>query len=292
MAAKDISQASKEKLLRMQKDEITEYKIYHKLADRTKDPKNASIMREIADDEKRHHDIWQKYTGSEVKANTWKVYFYYFISLIFGITFGIKLMEMGEESAQEEYLDLIPEVKEAEEVMVEEEEHENQLINLLHEEKLDYAGSVVLGLNDALVELTGTLAGLSFAIQNTEIIALSGSITGIAAAFSMAASEYLSAKTDEEEDALKSALYTGTAYIITVILLVAPFLILDYYMHALGFTIAAAILVIFIFNFYIAVAKDLDFKKRFWEMTTISISVAGFSFFVGYLIRIIFGIEI
>jgi VIT1/CCC1 family predicted Fe2+/Mn2+ transporter len=292
MAAKDISQASKEKLLKMQKDEITEYKIYHKLADRAKNKKNASIMREIADDEKRHHDIWQKYTKTEVKAHTWKVYFYYFISLIFGITFGIKLMEQGEESAQEEYLGLVPEVKEAEQVMNEEEDHENQLINLLHEERLDYAGSVVLGLNDALVELTGTLAGLSFAMQNTEIIALSGSITGIAAAFSMAASEYLSAKTDEEEDALKSAFYTGTAYIVTVIVLVAPFLLLDYYMYALGFTIAAAILVIFIFNFYISVAKDLDFKKRFWEMAIISISVAGFSFFVGYLIRIIFGIEI
>jgi VIT1/CCC1 family predicted Fe2+/Mn2+ transporter len=292
LADYNISEAGRKKLLKMQKDEITEYKIYHKLADRAKDPKNASIMREIADDEKRHHDIWQKYTGTEVKAHTWKVYFYYFISLVFGLTFGIKLMEQGEESAQEEYLNLIPEVKEAEQVMTEEEEHESRLIDLLHEERLDYAGSVVLGLNDALVELTGTLAGLSFAMQNTEIIALSGSITGIAAAFSMAASEYLSAKTDEEEDALKSAGYTGTAYLITVILLVAPYLIFDYYMHALAFTIIAAVMVIFLFNFYIAVAKDLDFKKRFWEMTIISISVAAFSFFVGYLIRIIFGIEI
>ena len=292
MGKYSISEASRKKLIRMQKDEITEYNIYNKLADRINHEKNADVMRDIAADEKRHHDIWEKYTECKVKPNMFKVYFYYFISLIFGITFGIKLMEQGEESAQDEYMDLIPEVAEAEKVMNEEEDHESQLIDLLHEERLDYAGSVVLGLNDALVELTGTLAGLTFAIQNTSIIALSGTITGIAAAFSMAASEYLSAKTDEEEDALKSAFYTGTAYILTVIVLVAPYLIFESYFLALAFTIAAAVLVIFIFNFYIAVAKDLDFKKRFWEMTIISISVAGFSFVVGYLIRIIFGVEI
>jgi VIT1/CCC1 family predicted Fe2+/Mn2+ transporter len=33
-----------------------------------------------------------------------------------------------------------------------------------------YLGSIVLGLNDALVELTGVLAGLTLALQNSEII--------------------------------------------------------------------------------------------------------------------------
>jgi len=73
---------------------------------------------------------------------------------------------------------------------------------------------MVLGLNDALVELTGTLAGLTFALKNTRLIALSGLITGIAATLSMAASEYLSARTEQESSrALKSSLYTGGAYV-------------------------------------------------------------------------------
>ena len=50
---------------------------------------------------------------------------------------------------------------------------------------------MVLGLNDALVELTGTLAGLTFALANARLVALAGIITGIAATLSMAASNYL-----------------------------------------------------------------------------------------------------
>ena len=91
----------------------------------------------------------------------------------------------------------------------------------INEERLNYTGSIVLGLNDALVELTGTLAGLTFALQNTKLTALAGLITGIAASFSMAASEYLSQRSEgESERASTSALYTGVAYICTVALLI------------------------------------------------------------------------
>jgi len=164
---------------------------------------------------------------------------------------------------------------------------------MLDEEVLKYTGSVVLGLNDALVELTGTLAGLTFAFQNTALIALSGLIVGISASFSMAASEYLSARAgDGDTNPVRSALYTGLAYIFTVIILVLPYLLLDNYLLCLGWTLVNAILIIAFFNFYLAVAKDLDFKKRFLEMAAISIGVAVFSFAVGYLIRQLFGIEI
>ena len=152
---------------------------------------------------------------------------------------------------------------------------------------------MVLGLNDALVELTGALAGLSFALQNTRLTALAGLITGIAASFSMAASEYLSTKADEDHHtALKSSLYTGTAYIITVILLVLPYLLFNHYLVCLGITIGVAILIIFVFNYYIAVARDLDFKKRFTEMAVISLGVAAFSFAIGYVIRLALAIDV
>jgi uncharacterized membrane protein YdjX (TVP38/TMEM64 family) len=87
-------------------------------------------------------------------------------------------------------------------------------------------GSIVLGLNDALVELTGTLAGLTFALQRGSIVAISGIITGIAAAFSMAASDYLASKAEGDPRAKKSAIYTGAAYLVTVVLLVLPYLLL------------------------------------------------------------------
>lgn len=202
-------------------------------------------------------------------------------------------MEKGEEEAQVIYKQVADKIPGAASIMEDEYRHEHELLNLLEEEHLQYVGSVVLGLNDALVELTGTLAGLSFALKNTNLIAIAGLITGIAASFSMGASEYLSTKSESDHgEALKSSMYTGGAYIITVFFLVLPFLLLAGYMTALLVTILLAILIIFVFNYYIAVAKDLDFKKRFLEMATISLGVAVLSFGIGYLVRVFLGVDV
>ena len=138
---------------------------------------------------------------------------------------------MGEESAQKNYASCFkqPFLK-PQNIQHEEDVHEERLINMLDEERLRYAGSIVLGLNDALVELTGALAGLTLALQNVKLIALSGLITGIAASMSMAASEYLSTRSEEtNKHPVRAAIYTGIAYIITVALLVLPYLLFENY---------------------------------------------------------------
>ena len=277
-----------------QKAEITGHHTYRKLASAIKDPANKKIVEQIALEEAKHYRVFKRYTGVDVSPNRFQVFIYYWIARIFGLTFGMKLMERGEDQAIEAYQQFLDEIPEIESVIRDEEEHEAQLLNMLDEEALKYMGSVVLGLNDALVELTGALAGLTFAFQNTNLIALTGLITGISASLSMAASEYLSARAgdDEEGDPARSALYTGLAYIVTVIVLVLPYFILHNYIFCLLWTMLNAILVISVFNFYLAVAKDLKFGKRFMEMALISIGVALFSFVVGYIIRTIFGIDI
>lgn len=281
------------KLERFQKNEITEHFIYSKLSESIRDEHNSTVLKRIADDELRHYQVMKKYTGKEIKPNKWHIFKYYWISRLFGITFGIKLMERGEEAAQEAYEEVAGSIKEMMAIIKDENKHEKELINMLKEEHLKYVGSVVLGLNDALVELTGTLAGLSFALQNTRLIALAGLITGIAASFSMAASEYLSTKADNsEENALVSSIYTGVAYIITVFILILPYLIFSHYLLCLAVTISNALLIIFVFNFYISVAQDLPFKKRFLEMASISIGVALLSFGIGYIIRSVIGIDV
>ncbi len=275
-----------------QRNEITEHHIYKKLSQITKDEKNRVVLARISADEKKHYDILKKYSKTEVKPCRRRVFFYYWIARILGLTFGIKLMEKGESSAQDEYAALMGHIEEVGGIIDDEETHESELINLIQEERLDYAGSVVLGLNDALVELTGTLAGLSFALQNNRMIAMVGTITGIAASLSMAASEYLSKKTEGEGSPVKSAVYTGMAYILTVLALIAPYFFLEHYLVSLIITLAVALFIIFVFNYYISVARDLDFRRRFFEMATISITVAAFSFGVGFFIRSYFNIDV
>lgn len=283
----------KQKLLFVQKNEITEFYVYSYLARVIKDKNNSEILLKIANDELAHYHYWKRFTNTEVKPNRIKVYFYNLMARIFGITFSIKLMEKGEQKAEQYYSTIVDRLPEAEKIIAEENSHENSLIDMLDEEKLRYAGSIVLGLNDALIELTGALAGLTFAIQKTQLIALAGLITGIAASFSMAASNYLSEKAEgENKNYVKSAVYTGMAYIVTVILLVLPYLLLTNPFIALPITIGIAILIIFVFNYYISVAKDLSFKHRFLEMVILNLIVTVITFAIGILVREGFGIEV
>lgn len=289
----DISQELREQLLVYQKNEITEHHIYQRLARAIKSRENRRVLGKIADDELRHYRAWRSYTQQDVEPDKLKIWRYYLISRIFGFTFGVKLMEAGEEDAQDSYEQLRETIPEAEAIIRDENEHENALIELLDEERLRYVGSIVLGLNDALVELTGALAGLTLALQDTKLIALTGSITGIAAALSMGASEYLSTKSEETaKNPVRASIYTGGAYVVTVLILILPYLILENFYVCLGCTLTASVLIIAFFNYYISVAQDVPFKRRFLEMAGLSLGVTALSFLVGLLIRTFLGVDV
>ncbi len=288
-----LSESVRKQVLSFQQTEITEHHIYKRLAKKVTSPENAKIIEQIAEDELRHYNGWKKYTNEEIEPRWFYVWFYYLISVLFGFTFGIKLMERGEESAQENYAVISNTIPEAMNFQHEEDVHEEQLINMLDEERLRYAGSIVLGLNDALVELTGALAGLTLALQDVKLIALSGLITGIAASMSMAASEYLSTRSEAtSKHPVRAAIYTGVAYIITVALLVLPYLVFENYILDLVITLTIAVVIIAVFNYYISVAKGESFRARFIEMAGLSLGVAIFSFIIGYFIRQWLGIEV
>lgn len=288
-----LTEDIRKKILGFQRTEITEHHIYSRLAKTIASPENANIMERIALDELRHYNEWKKYTERDVPPDWVKVWWYYALSRVFGYTFGIKLMESGEESAQGNYSQISSIIPDAIRLQHEEDEHEEQLIAMLTEERLEYAGSVVLGLNDALVELTGALAGLTLALQNTKLIALSGLITGIAAAMSMAASEYLSTRSEKtSKNPVRAAVYTGIAYILTVFLLILPYLLFENYFFDLAWSLTTAVIIIAGFNYYISIAKGEPFRERFLEMAGLSFGVAIFSFIIGYFIRIWLGIEV
>jgi len=283
----------RQQLLTFQRLEITEHHIYKRLAQTVQSKENRQVLGKIAQDELRHYQDWKNLTGVDVKPNGVAIWVYYLISRIFGFTFGIKLMERGEEKAQSNYTQLQKAIPTISAWIEDENAHEQALISMLDEEILQYAGSVVLGLNDALVELTGALAGLTLALQNVKLIALSGLITGIAAAMSMAASEYLSTRSEEtSKQPARAAIYTGIAYIITVILLILPYLLIENYYIDLAVALVTAVLIIAAFNYYISVTKDVPFRPRFIEMAGMSLGVAALSFVLGYFIRRFLGIEL
>lgn len=283
----------KKGILTAQRNEITEYHVYKKLAGIVKIKEQADVLNKISQEELEHYDIFKNITGEDTLPDKFKLFIYVFISKVFGLNFGLRLMENGEDMAQDVYAKLKESYPEIEKVEEDEKKHEYALLNMIDEERLKYASSIVLGLNDALVELTAAIAGFTFAIQNTELIGVLGLITGIAAAMSMAASEYLAVKHEKTaKEPFKATFYTGFSYITVVILLVLPYFLFKSVFLSLSMMIATALLIIFIFTFYISVAKNLDFKPRFLEMAGLSLSIATITFFIGMGIRNIFGIDI
>jgi len=280
------------KIRAVQKSEITEHFIYRKLSATVKDAANREVLLRISNDERKHYQLCQDYTRRAEKPNRLKVWGYYLVSRVFGLTFGIKLMERGEGRAQTVYREIAEVMPQALQIAEDEDEHERQLIRMINEERLNYVGSMIRGLNDALVELTGALAGFTLALQNPRLIATVGLITGIAASLSMGATEYLARKSEESGQApLKSALYTGTAYVFTVLFLIFPYLLLANVYLSLALMLLNAIIIITVFNFYLSVAKELSFWKNFSEMALLSLGVAAVSFGIGFIVRQFLGVE-
>ncbi len=291
---KTINQELRAILIKAQKNEITESIIYDKLSKIIKTENEKQIFKDLSLSELWHYNLWKSYTQTDVEPNNLKVWYFVFITRFLWLSFGIKLMENWEWTSQVNYKELINEIPEMSDVIKAEEEHEAKLIWLINDNKLKYLSSIVLWLNDALVEITWALAWLSMTLQNPKIVWISGLIIGISAAISMASSEYLSSKSEENDEISpkKAAVYTWIAYIFTVIALVLPFLFnLGIYL-ALALSLGIAILIIALFNYYISVAKNESFKARFLEMAWISIWVAIFSFLLWLVVNNVFWISI
>ena len=292
---KDALSDTQKSFLRSQaRNELTEALVYTHLAQRQPAGHNRELLERIANDERRHAERLTTLLGEAAQPDHFNAARMILVARIFGLTFGLKFMEKGEIRAGAVYRSFCTAIPDFERIAQEEDEHESALLSLLDDERLNYMGAIVLGLNDALVELTGALAGFTFALNGSRLIAMTGLITGLAAAMSMAASAFLSARADGHEDSDrhpgKTACYTGIAYVCTVVVLIMPYLILSNVRISLAVMLTSALGIIALFNFYLSVAKDVPFRRNFLIMAGISTGVAAISFGIGYFLNHIFGV--
>ena len=293
MSKEQISNELMKLVKKAQIDEEQGAILYEFMAKKEKNEENKKILMQMSNDEKKHAEVWKNITNKNLKPSKLSILKFKILTIVMGITFVIKTMQRKENLAQNEYEKMKENLPEAAKMLEDERRHEKELYNMIDEERLNYIGAMVLGLNDALVELTGAIAGVTFALANTKLVALTGIVTGISATFSMTASNYLAERADNNPNALKSSIYTGVAYLITVALLVLPYLLLPTYMYIIAFAImiATVIFIIMFFNYYISVAKEEPFLKNFVTMAIISLSVAVISYIIGILAKKLLGID-
>lgn len=293
MEANKLSITVLKQVRKAQIDEEYGAEIYSYIAKREKNQVNKEFLLQMARDEKRHASIWRNYTNEILKPNFGLLIWMKFLTILLGFTFVVKTMQKKERFSSSAYDMLKKELPEAALMLDEERRHEKELYGMLDEERLHYIGAMVLGLNDALVELTGAIAGVTFALANTRLVAMTGIITGVSATLSMAASNYLAERAQGNKNAIKSSVYTGVAYLVTVAFLVLPYLLFPSWMYVAAFAVMLGIvlLIILAFNYYLSVAKEEAFLRRFGEMAIISLSVAAISFVIGVLAKQLLGID-
>ena len=289
----DLTEAQR-KVLRCQlRNELTEAVVYTSLAQRQPAGRNRELLERIAVDERNHARQLATLLNEEGAPNTLRATRDILVARVFGLTFGLKIMENRESRAGDSYRSLSGIIPELERIADDEDAHETALLAMLDDERLNYMGAIVLGLNDALVELTGALAGYTFALNGSRLIAMTGLITGLAAAMSMAASAFLQARADgnaSDRHPGKTACYTGIAYVCTVSILILPYLLLSNVKLSLAIMLASALVIIALFNFYLSVAKDAPFRRSFLEMAGLSTGVAAISFGIGYVLNHTMGV--
>lgn len=279
--------------LKFQRNELTGHYVYLRLANAAKRPHNQRVLMRLAEMEYAHAEFWMRHTSEKVLPHTYAVYWYPFIAKVFGITFAIRMFERRIAGEIQRYHALVAALPDIAPVLEDEEEHENNIIEMLRDPVLINTSSIVLGLNDALVELTGAMAGFTFALGHTRIIAVAGFITGFSAALSMTASEYLSTKTEEgNRNPFVAALFTGITYFVVVLLFIAPYIFIINPYIALGILSTEALAIVALFSFYRSVVRGISFWKQFFEMALISLFVALLTFAVAYAIRVWLGIRI
>lgn len=155
-----------------------------------------------------------------------------------------------------------------------------------------YISAIVLGLNDALVELTGALAGFTMALHDNRLIALAGLTTGVAATLSMAASEFLAREADPNAShPYTAAVYTGITYLITVALLLLPYFLLDDPYLALACCLLTAASIITAFTWSVAKIRKQPFLGSCIRMLCISFSVSAIAFSISWAAKYLWGLK-
>ncbi len=280
------------------KDEYIDYMVYKYLAEHEKKPEHKKILEELSEDEYRHYEFWKKIVGKDCSQEISKTYLQRIklMRKIFGLTFTLKWLERHEEEVVQAYKDYLKylegeERRKLEDIILDEEKHENELMSGIKETIVKYMSFIVLGLADAIVEITGVHAGFLGVTSYTIMAGIAGLIVGLSAAISMSSAAYIQAKHDPTRNPTTSAIMTGIGYVGAVVLLALPYFATHNMAYAFTASILLGIILIGIFTFYGAIVFDRSFKREFIESVGLMLGTAFASYLFGELIGGYFGIR-
>ena len=279
-------------------DEYTDGAVYRALSRHEKNQSFRKALEDLARGEQSHYEFWKAYAPeAEPRVNKLKVYVTLILRIILGLTFTMKFLERHEDALHMRYREMVEKIPAADkarfEAMMEEEEHqEDLLMGQIHEGRVKYMSFIVLGLADAVVEISGIHAGSLGIYNKTELAGLAGVVAGLAASIAMASAAYAQAKQGFEGSAKLSAIYTGVSYMFTAIFLALPYFLTVSMTFALGTSLVIGVILVAMMTYYDTVISARKFKRQFAEIAGIIMAASLALYIAGTLIRQILGIVI
>ncbi|MEM1509123.1 MAG: VIT1/CCC1 family protein [Thermofilaceae archaeon] len=281
-------------LLRCALDELFDYTLYLKMSSSEKNPRNRKLFSELAQQEYEHYLFWSKFTGPlklSLRDNV-KVKLLLAASRILGKVFIVKYLESKERTTSEIYRRLIDDPRFTEEdkgtlkkIVEDEEAHEKEFLNQVDEYAVRYLGSMALGMSDAMIEMSGVLAGFLGFTESSVQTGIAGLIVGVSASMSMAAASFLQAKHEIGKKPGSAALTTGIFYLSTVGLLTLPFFTGLSMLVALMFSMLLALAVLAAFTFYSSTILGGKFLREYFENMLVIILVVAAGFIFGDIVK-------
>ncbi len=291
----DLPRIAKERM----SHEFTDSKLYERLS-KTVSPSSpfADVLMHLSGTENEHYQFWKRYApDAEPKLDRIKLYWVLFLRRVLGLTFASRFLDRHESSVVKEYRGLAALIPQAdkpafEKMVADEEEHEKEFAQKIESEAIRYISFIVLGLADALVEITGIHAGSLGIYNKTEYAGLAGVVAGGAASLAMASAAFAQAKQGFQGSARLSAFYTGISYFVTAIILATPYFLTPVMVYALSTSLTLAVIILALISYYSTVISGKPFARDFLEILLIMFGVTAALYFFGYVIRVGFGITI
>lgn len=278
-------------------DESFDHRVYKELARRERNGQRRELLERLAEMEKRHYEFWRSLVPTyRPRFRSLRFRAILLMRVLLGLTFVTKLLERHESEVVRRYRQVLERVdgtvrERVEEFLRDEEEHERVLLSQIDEPLLNYIGFIALGLSDSMIEVTGVHAGFLGVTASTLIAGVAGLIVGFAASISMGVAAYLKAKSELRQKPITSGLVTGSAYLLSTVLLALPYFVIHDMLLAFSGSVALAILMACFFTFYVAVVNDSSFAREALENVALIMGTAAATFLFGELIGDLFGIR-
>ncbi len=273
-------------------DEYSDYMLYDRLS-RTVEAESpySEALRELSATERRHYEFWKRYVPEEKpKLSKPKLYWVLLLRKVLGLTFASRYLDRHESKVIGEYRGLASMIPEADkkdfDAMVDDEvSHEKEFELRIETTAVRYISFIVLGLADALVEITGIHAGSLGLYSRTEIAGLAGIVAGAAASLAMASAAFAQAKQGFKGSARLSATYTGVSYFVTAVVLAAPYFLTKDMLYALSASLSLGVAILALTSYYSSIITTKPFKRDFLEILAIMFAVTVVLYIFGYSVR-------